>query len=124
MAEGDDENKYLDPTEAEYKTTRMLGPVRSDTEGKPKAGIISDPSVKSKGPGHSSKTSESPESSMSPVETVRKSPKKEKSKTVVRINPEPFVKELMKFKRAPYSEPPAIPYEKRYEWKKCFLLSL
>ena len=65
----------------------MLGPVRSDTEGNPKVGIIPDPSVKSEDPEYFSKTSESPETSMSP-------PKKEKSKTVVRINPEPFVKQL------------------------------
>ena len=110
MAEGDDENKYFEPTEVEYEATRILARVKSDTEGKPKPSIIQHPR-------HTSKSSDSPETSMS---SAHKPSEKEKPKTVVRINPEPAVVELEKFKKA-YSEPPSIPHNlsvNKYEWKR------
>ena len=114
MAEGDNESKSFEPAEAEHKAVKILGPKKSDTMGKAKAGIIPDPKaspkVKSKDPKHAKPL---PGKS----KTVRKAPiRKKKSKTVVRINSEPMTIEKMA-----YSEPPTIPdyiQVDKYEWKR------
>ena len=120
MAEGDDKSKCFKTTE---EATRRSVPVGSDKKGKRKAGIIPDVKYEYR----SSKTSDSPETSVSPPRKpkgVRKSPiRKKKSKTVVRINPEPAVleDEPREFQRAYSAEPPSVPYclPEKYEWKKC-----
>ena len=125
MAEGDDESKSFKTTE---EATRMSVPVGSDTKKKRKAGII--PDVKYEDPGRSSKTSDSPETSVSPPrkpEGVHKSPiRKKKSKIVVRIHPKPAVVEYQpqEFQPKAFSEPPSVPYPyslsaNKYEWKRC-----
>ena len=120
MAEGDDESRCFKTTE---EATRRSVPVGSDKKGKRKAGIIPDVKYEYR----SSKTSDSPETSVSPPRKpkgIRKSPiRKKKSKTVVRINPEPAVveDEPREFQRAYSAEPPSVPYclPEKYEWKKC-----
>ena len=118
MAEGDDENKYFEPTEVEYETTRILARVKSDTKGKPKPGIIPDPNKKSEDPRHTSKSSDSPQTPMSSEHTPSE---KEKSKTVVRINPEPAIVEHEPEKFKAYGPPPYTPHDlsvNKYEWKQ------
>ena len=106
MAEGDDESKCFKTTE---EATRISVPVGSDTKGKRKAGIIPDVEYEDR----SSKTSDSPETSMPP-------PRKPKG---VLINPKLAVVEYepQEFQEA-YGEPPSVPYglsANKYEWKRC-----
>ena len=108
----------------------MLSPVDSDTEREPKAGITWDPNIKFEDSEprseQSSTTNDSPETSMSPPsksENPPTLPRKEKFKTLVRINPKPIVKVLRGFERAS-SGPPTVPYDipvKKYEWKRYFI---
>ena len=108
----------------------MLSPVESDTEREPKAGITWDPNIKFEDSEprseQSSTTNDSPETSMSPPsksESPPTLPRKEKFKTLVRINPKPVVKVLRGFERAS-SGPPTVPYDipvKKYEWKRYFI---
>ena len=108
----------------------MLSPVESDTEREPKAGITWDPNIKFEDSEprseQSSTTNDSPETSMSPSsksESPPTLPRKEKFKTLVRINPKPVVKVLRGFERSS-SGPPTVPYDipvKKYEWKRYFI---